>query len=349
MTTPQTEPRGHSFHETHRAEEKVERYFGARPTLSESFVDELLGRQLQYEPQLAYLSSVIAGWSYADGASLAKQLKFYGLPGASIEEFGVTNEVMYIVATAYLIRSRCGRVAFLAFRGTEPTNLVNWLTDADVAPRSFGGRGSVHRGFYTNLRSIWEDVSIALNQAMDGEGEGGDNGGGNGHGASRPLQRLYITGHSLGGAMAVLAGARILVEGNERWRGALSGIYTFGQPAVGDASFARQFESDLGRLLYRHEFRADAVPRLPPQTTGEFTHFGEARVSLSPQSRWNVTGVASEQAPFILATAASVVGSFVLRRIPALSSWDSKIFRYSLLDDHSPSRYIEVSRASLDG
>lgn len=336
---------GHTFHGRYKCEDDTGRHFGSKPTLSPSTFDSVLKRDHQYEPELAYLCSVIAGWSYADGVTLAKQLKYYGLAGASIEEFAVTNEVMCIVATAYLIRSRCGRIAILSFRGTEPTSVINWLTDADVALRSFHGRGAVHRGFYTNLRSVWGDVSHALLKMMQAD-EAGE-GKGNGNGRSARLERLYITGHSLGGAMAVLAAARILLEGDRRWQEALSGVYTFGQPAVGDRVFAKEFSQPLDTLLFRHEFRADVVPRLPPTATGDFVHVGTVRVAESAGSAWNAPATIARQANHLLYTAVSVLGSFALRRLPMTAKWERALFRYSLLDDHTPSRYIEASRFSL--
>ena len=51
--------------------------------------------------------------------------------------------------------------------------------------------------------------------------------------------RLFLTGHSLGGALAVLAGAVLQFETNR----SVTGVYTYGQPRVGDPDFSAAFDS----------------------------------------------------------------------------------------------------------
>jgi metal-dependent amidase/aminoacylase/carboxypeptidase family protein len=97
-----------------------------------------------------------------------------------------------------------------------------------------------------------------------------------------PLERLYITGHSLGAAMAVLAAAKIAIDESPSLRHRLHGVYTFGQPAVGDTRFATQCKGLFGDRLYRHIYAADVVPCLPPAWDGRFVHFGEERVARMP-------------------------------------------------------------------
>jgi hypothetical protein len=199
----------------------------------------------------------------------------------------------------------------------------------------------VHRGFYVNLRSLWEDISAKLDAALAPTPPATDTP------PLQPLQRLYVTGHSLGGAMAVLAAARILNEAKTSWHRVLHGVYTFGQPAVGDLNFVQQYQRTLGAMLFRHTYKLDAVPRLPPASSGTFGHLGEERICVSVDAGWELNDALLPQARFIAVTFASVVGSFVLRRIPMLTALERWLFKYSLLDDHSPSNYIEVSRASM--
>lgn len=336
----------HTFRGSFRADKKIERPFSASRTISPDLVSTLLRRPVEYDPELAYVLSVAAGWSYADGKTLANQLKFYGFPGASVEEISVRNPAMYIIATGFLIRSECGRVGVLSFRGTEPTNIISWLTDADVNLRNFSGTGSVHRGFYTNLRCIWQEISHALSDAI-GEPAASNGDKLNGKGERRPLEHLYITGHSLGAAMAVLAAAKIFKDEEARLREIVRGIYTFGQPAVGDKQFAEHYAKLFGDRLYRHEYNYDAVPRLPPATTGSFVHFGDVRVSFKETEGWETPATMGQQAKYIAVTVLSVLTSFVGRRLPMFGKVESKLCKYSIFDDHSPTRYIEASRSAL--
>ena len=98
--------------------------------------------------------------------------------------------------------------------------------------------------------------------------------------------KLYVTGHSLGGALATLFAAVRMLEMNDE-DPTLGGVFTFGQPRVGDAAFARYVEATLSppppprntqtrprngqaheRKYFRVVFRSDIVPCLP----FKFTH-----------------------------------------------------------------------------
>jgi hypothetical protein len=160
---------------------------------------------------------------------------------------------------------------------------------------------------------------------------------------------LYITGHSLGAAMAVLAAAKIWKDEARAIRNALHGIYTFGQPAVGDAAFVKEFAPLFGDKLFRHAYGYDVVPHLPPVTTGDYQHFGSVRITNGTKDAWTEPSKASQQARDLVLTIATCLASFVGRRIPLLSHLEARLFKYSFFDDHSPTYYIETSRTALTG
>jgi len=68
----------------------------------------------------------------------------------------------------------------------------------------------------------------------------------------KPNRPLWITGHSLGGALAALSFARIPEA---------TGLYLYGTPRVGDKDFLNHFE---GRPVWRIENARDPVPMVPP-------------------------------------------------------------------------------------
>ena len=319
------------------------RRFSTAPPLLPATLDVDLLRKPQaddsiYDPRLAYFLAVVAGWSYADKITLSAKLRYYGFPGNTVHQVSVTNDAMLIVATAYFIRSEDGELGILSFRGTEPMNFINWLTDADVTWRTFV-YGSVHAGFFANVEALWGGVADILRAAMSNEAPT------NGNPVRKPLKALYITGHSLGAAMAVVAAARLTVEqdGDLEWRNLVRGVYTFGQPMVGDKKFA---DGCKGRFnLFRHVYRADLVCRMPPRVVDEgFVHFGEERFSASPSEPWEVTDVLrAKPAIFLTATVVSAAGTFITRRIGLLRHLN---LPYSL-DDHSPTNYVEASRSTL--
>jgi hypothetical protein len=115
---------------------------------------------------------------------------------------------MFIASNALLMQSQCGRVVILSYRGTEPRNFINWLTDADVNPVKTpvpvgtppNSEAMVHGGFYRNLRATWHEVVAALQRAVDGKPLDDSSE----RTLESSMQALYITGHSLGAAMAAL-------------------------------------------------------------------------------------------------------------------------------------------------
>lgn len=57
-----------------------------------------------------------------------------GLPDNACRMVGLYVDPMFISSTAFLVQSSDGRVVILVYRGTEPVNFINWLTDANVHP-----------------------------------------------------------------------------------------------------------------------------------------------------------------------------------------------------------------------
>jgi len=319
---------------------KTSKPLGDQPLLGDDFVANVLaaGSPRSHDARLGYALAAVAAWAYSDQQTLAKKLQFYGLPGSSVAGFSVINHALFVVATAYVVRSRCGRLAIVAFRGTEPINLASWLTDADVitqrVPAGWKGKGEVHRGFLANLEAVWDDVEHQLGQDAVGQA---------------PLEAIYITGHSLGGAMAVLAAAKLL---SSSLVSKLRGVYTYGQPAVGNAAFAAWGREAFGEILFRHVYNRDLVPRLPPRSTGRFEHFGTeyhsrplARVHASPEQPpegWAPRRPGHETGllRFVLLSAAGAVLEFATRR----TQWFRKLRFPSSIDDHLPAFYLKTSR-----
>jgi hypothetical protein len=303
----------------------------------------------QYDKQLAYALALVSGWSYAEHTTVVRQLARRGID-ADVTKIACTNDAMLLVSTAYFVRSKCGRLGVLSFRGTEPANLINWLTDANSTLRPFV-YGQVHSGFYSNVEVIWDDISNVLRAAAANEPAASDAlpvlpaGAGK---YEHPLQSLYITGHSLGAAMAVVAAACLLHEpdGARGWDSILRGVYTYGQPMVGTAEFAVNCDVLFRGRYFRHVYNDDLVPRVPPKTVHNFTHFGQRRYSPSADAPWS-DQTREDQAPTLLETLGSAAMSFLIRRVSVPSVVEHLLPLPYSLDDHSPTNYIQVSRSSL--
>ena len=126
----------------------------------------------------------------------------------------------------------------LAFRGTETNKAADIKADISANPMQVGrerGDHKVHEGFY----QAFQAVEALIRKDLD-----------NPEHASLPL---YITGHSLGGALAVVATYCLASD-------SIAACYTYGAPRVGN----RAFGLDIKPPIYRVVNAADLVPRLPP-------------------------------------------------------------------------------------
>ncbi|GLI62401.1 hypothetical protein VaNZ11_005019 [Volvox africanus] len=191
---------------------------------------------------------------------------------------------------------RAGRSVLLVIRGSNtPQNWLADVTSfrmTNVADFGGGRRGTnVALGFYkvfaANRRAILDRVRTAIDKAtaagassdptagqdavaIGGGGGGGqvtsalgDGGsGGRGdafyedvYGSSRA--RLWVFGHSLGGAVALMAASYMDIQEGLT----ATGVYTYGCPRVGDESWAQSYE--LQGVTMRLENTGDIIPMLP--------------------------------------------------------------------------------------
>jgi hypothetical protein len=144
-----------------------------------------------------------------------------------------------------------------AFRGTEsPTTidgLKDWLlTDAGnllIVPEgrlgtelaAAGVSARFHQGFVIAIGDIWEP----FRRAIEAERKKSD----------RPI---WLTGHGLGGALALLA-AWLL----RRKFIVVHQVYTFGRPTIGNDEVVRAFAREFPDKIFRYVDSPDPVPKLP--------------------------------------------------------------------------------------
>ena len=164
----------------------------------------------------------------------------------------------------------------VAFRGTSTGS--EWLNNAHpavwqkVSPATVG---KIHRGFSNSFEEIWDDVAKCIDVLVQKHRSELLTSYANGQ--SMPI---IFTGHSRGGALAVLAGLRGLTTFLLP-----VGVYTFGAPRVGDTEFAKLFTdvfAQSGSIHWRFECVGDPVPVFPFALEG--THTGKL-VMLDPASQ----------------------------------------------------------------
>ena len=108
----------------------------------------------------------------------------------------------------------------------------------------WSGGGRVHRGFKDALDEVWFELLTYITH-LDNKG-----------------CKIWMTGHSLGAALATLAA--------DQYRN-VQGIYTFGSPRVGDGDFKINYKV----VAYRIINNSDIATRVPPP--GRYKHVGNIK------------------------------------------------------------------------
>lgn len=136
-------------------------------------------------------------------------------------------------------------VMVIAFRGTEPGNIQDWMNNANIWMKP-GYGGYVHAGFHQSLEDIWADIATQIGLFNYNN------------------QAIFLTGHSLGGSLAKMAAARL----PEQYQQQIRGIYSFGSPRVGNQQFANNYNQKFRDRTFRVINHRDIVTRLAPRSFG---------------------------------------------------------------------------------
>ncbi|MFK7732481.1 MAG: lipase family protein, partial [Pseudomonadales bacterium] len=169
---------------------------------------------------------------------------------------GESTQCIVAVAEKHLV---------LCFRGTEPSSPRDIYDDLFAYPiQPPVTDGMMHAGFWRALHQVWKDNNPAMSwppkHATQQTGLFSylkKNRG------TESRRKLWIAGHSLGGALATTAAARLLGEGLFNQQD-IAGVYTFGQPRVGDPQFAARYPLDSKHFRLMHA--NDIVTKVPPKS-----------------------------------------------------------------------------------
>lgn len=156
-----------------------------------------------------------------------------------MEEFSAGD---HLGSTSGLVANNMGHLV-IAFRGSDDVSdlAVNLATAQDNSRENY--EGAVHRGFMRALEGVWIELHTLIEKFH------------------RPGHHVWITGHSMGGALATLTAKRLaaFMEPVQ--------CITFGQPRVGDPAFYSNYDVVHHRFVNEH----DVIPKLPPR--GMFTRY----------------------------------------------------------------------------
>jgi hypothetical protein len=142
----------------------------------------------------------------------------------------------------------------IAFRGTVPTSWEDWFRDFAAWPdrvTNHTSLGRCHDGFITGAEAILQQLRGILS----------------------PSRPFALTGHSLGGALAIATGALLVDCGLVPTR-----LTTFGAPRVG-MSLTGILARVEGRRFRHGDDPVPEVPSWPYQNDRSWTRIGEPTVN----------------------------------------------------------------------
>ena len=186
---------------------------------------------------LLYRAAQIANKAYDGKSKILGELKgksaWVATPG--------TTDVQYVIGY-----NDQRKVQAIAVRGTA--NDTNWALDKDTHALKDQKSGILmHRGFRTAAEAIYRDIKPRL----------------------KPGYTTYLTGHSLGGAVAAILGIYLQDDGVKLGR-----IFTFGQPKFTNVAGAKAYANlPLLRVIYQNDTVA-LLPDSDAQGDQEFAHIG---------------------------------------------------------------------------
>ena len=172
----------------------------------------------------------VANITYADPK--AAKVKFKTIGYSIVEFFEIEN------AQAYLLKDSSGQHV-LSFRGTEVSEPSDVLADLKAGKNIEPIGGKIHVGFKGEINKLWPTIEKALAN----------------------IDSLYVTGHSLGAAMATIAAGRMQSK--------VVALVTFGSPKVGN----KEYVNCLTVTHYRVQNNCDSVTKVPFSLMG-FAHHG---------------------------------------------------------------------------
>ena len=149
--------------------------------------------------------------------------------------------------------------SILVFRGTQRT--AEWIGNIYavqqdyVHPQTGGKLGRIHTGFRGIADSIINPPVLEAVRQIN------------------PDKPCYVSGHSLGAALATLLALDIALAAPQLQPNLR--VYVYATPRVGDPDFARSYAKILPNS-FRVTNLADPIPTLPPtKLRSEFVHVGE--------------------------------------------------------------------------
>jgi len=205
-------------------------------------------------PQFALTNAQAMMWMSQLAYETAHQDKVESILAAwhmTMRAFASNSPISGLPPHSACVVAAGGRDAtIVAFSGTDPLKIEDWITD--FSPKL--SADDLHKGFQTAVATVWPKIKAVIENRPASE------------------HAVFFTGHSLGGALAIIAAERAARESSAP----ATAVYTFGSPRTGGQAFFDRYTSVLGNVTYRLIHGTDIVATVPPSLAGRFRHVGHA-------------------------------------------------------------------------
>ncbi len=209
----------------------------------------------QFNPANAHFGAVVSIIAYKGANEIVRKMRAMGFEDVRVMDRPLTDAQAF---TAYDPKTN---TALVAFRGTEinkregPVKTLAASPDLRLdlvgvpvpalSPHKHGLSGGVHLGFYLQFLEVKARILQNIEDYRQRNPEG---------------FKIFVAGHSLGGALATIFSAHGLQESLP-----ITSTYTIGQPPAGTAAFMSGFKENLDRTgsgFFRTVHLMDITPNV---------------------------------------------------------------------------------------
>ena len=226
---------------------------------------------------LAYVSNLIYPGEVGMTEDLDDHEEFEDRFATKLASLGIDRSSVELVTASDGVAIDAEAVVFtttdaviVVFRGSESStaaDLRDWATNAGAvfhklpSGRGYPDKSAVHTGMWNATNRVYGELKSAVDRAARGG------------------RKVWITGHSLGGAMASLFAGRYIRDG-----GSVQGIVTFAAPRSANGAFGAMV-TGRAKFVQRWANKNDIVPMVPLDidlepfdgydgANGHYQHFG---------------------------------------------------------------------------
>jgi triacylglycerol lipase len=282
--------------------------------------DFMLGnaQAMMWLSQLAYETD--------DPEKIKRILKRFGL---ELLDFG-TNELIpgsFRPKGCFTVARGRG-ATFVAFAGTDPLKPQDVITDL----RARLTREGLHEGFAEAAQSVQSKVENAIRSGS-------------------VQQQLFFTGHSLGGALAIISAMRARDAGFQ-----VTAAYTFGGARAGDQQFFNSYGPSLRDCTFRLVHGKDIVASVPPgflsfHHVGHLLHCPQRSTFAGPASASNSGNDPDNFAGAAINAVLDIVGHMpslkILQKMDPRTLDDPNNDLPEQVRDHIPASYFRALQMPL--